>query len=471
MAQQPQPAAVQQRVEAMVNDYLRAHGGRAGVSIVQLPNQPLAALAADETFIPASNQKLLTCGAALARLGSTYQFTTRVYLLADASVLVAGDFDPTLGDADVESSLGLGRYDELDRWAAAVKTALGGAAIKRVLIEDNPDDSTYTPPDWSEPNARAAYVAPACRLNYNNNCLDVTFVLRSGQVTPRIFPYSRFYRVIDQTRPGRTATWSLTGNADDSILTLKGSVVASASTRGGVSVAVKSPPLLLGRALAQRLVLAGLTFDPQTPDPVAIVPAQAPGSADLTGAKLVAVTRRPLGLAMARAGKDSLNMAAECLLLRSGDGTWEGSARIAVETLVKTFGLDPAKLAIRDGSGLSRGNRVSPAGMTTMLTALAARPDAASVLGSMSVAGADGTLGKRMTALDQRVLGKTGYIHGVCCLSGYVLDRSGKPQIAFAMFANGFKGRAQNFKDVQDNICRLLVETLDASAPPQPPRQ
>ncbi|MEN6663484.1 MAG: D-alanyl-D-alanine carboxypeptidase/D-alanyl-D-alanine-endopeptidase [Phycisphaerae bacterium] len=449
-------------MSAMIGDYVRTYGGRAGVSIVRLPNQPLAAVAGDETFIPASNQKLLTCGAALARLGSGFQFTTRVYVLADASVLVAGDFDPTLGDAEVETALGLGRYDDLDRWAAAVKAALPGGTVKRVLLEDNPDCGAYTPADWREPNARAAYVAPASRLNYNNNCLDVVFILRSGQVSPRIFPYSRFYRVIDQTRSGATPTWSLTGNADDSVLTLKGSVVASPSSRGGVSVAVKSPPLLLGRALAQRLALTGLTFDPHNPNPIAIVPAQAPGAADMSGARLVAVTRRPLALAMARAGKDSLNMAAECLLLRSGDGTWEGSARIAADTLVKTFGLDAAKLTIHDGCGLSRGNRVSPAAMTTLLTALAARPDADVVLGSMSVAGSDGTLEKRMAALDRRVLGKTGYIHGVCCLSGYVLDRAGKPQIAFAMFANGFKGAARNYKNVQDSICRLLVETLDA---------
>jgi D-alanyl-D-alanine carboxypeptidase len=101
--------------------------------------------------------------------------------------------------------------------------------------------------------------------------------------------------------------------------------------------------------------------------------------------------------------------------------------------------------------------------MTGLLAGLAARADRDVAFSSLSVSGVDGTLDDRLTEAPYRgrVLGKTGYIAGVSCLSGYVLDRAGRPAVAFAVLVNRCRGSA-HAKRLQDSVCRALVDWLDA---------
>jgi len=235
---------------------------------------------------------------------------------------------------------------------------------------------------------------------------------------------------------------------------LRGTV--KASTRDPLSVAADHPPLLLGRVFAARLRRAGVALA----GGVRVIEDLPGGPAGRTA---LARTRTPLPTALARANKRSLNMAAECLFLRAGDGAWSGSARIMSQTLAEHFGLKAAGLVVRDGGGLSRKNRVTAGGLTKVLVALAKRKDAAVFLASLPVAGVDGTLRRRMTKgpCRGRIRAKTGYIAGVSCLSGYALDPAGKPAMAFAILVNNLRGGSHPAKKLQDDLCRLLVDSLN----------
>jgi len=79
---------------------------------------------------------------------------------------------------------------------------------------------------------------------------------------------------------------------------------------------------------------------------------------------------------------------------------------------------------------------------------------------SLSVAGKDGTVGKRMDDLTGHVFAKTGYIGGVRALSGYVLTRGGK-WLCFSIIYNDIPGSVAPFEGLQDNACRVLVEWPD----------
>jgi D-alanyl-D-alanine carboxypeptidase/D-alanyl-D-alanine-endopeptidase (penicillin-binding protein 4) len=83
------------------------------------------------------------------------------------------------------------------------------------------------------------------------------------------------------------------------------------------------------------------------------------------------------------------------------------------------------------------------------------------LLASLPIAGVDGTLSERMTDGPAKglVLGKTGWIAGVCSLSGYVLDDQGRAAMAFSILANGVRGgEASLAKAMQDGICGMLAE-------------
>ena len=458
--QDGQPA-LQEQAASLVAAYEKNAKAVVAVSVVDLKTgQQLAAIRQDKLCVPASNQKLLTSAFALARLGVDFQFTTSVYLVGK-DIVIVGDYDPALGDARVAAESGHSIYSELDRWAAAIKKELGADPVGDILVCVRRSRRHYRHADWPGAQRGKWYAAPVAALNFNNNCLDVTFQLDKGRATPVISPATRFINIVNKLKVGPRHRWSLRSNSDDSVLTISGTI--KVATTEALSVAVNDPPLLLGRALAERLRQCGLAL------PGKVRRADL-ASVDLKGAKLIAQTATPLGVVMGRANKQSLNMAAECMFLRAGDGSWDGSAKIMSRTLVENYGLQAKSFLVRDGGGLSARNRVSPEALTKLLSQMLKRPDAQALLASLPVSGVDGTMQKRLAEPEYRgrVLAKTGRLAGVYCLSGYVLGDDGKPALAFAILASGADARARS---LQDQLCRLLVERVSAGQKAAPARR
>jgi len=448
------PGPVGRAVVARVAAYEKASRATVGVSVVALDSgESAVAIRPARRFIPASNQKLLTAAFALVRLGGRFHFETALWYLPTGDLLVAGDYDPTLGDPRLARQRNRSIYAELDRWARALKAAkidrIGGQIL---LCRANDKDLRH--PDWPTRQRQKWYAAPVGRLNFHNNCFDVTLEAGEGGTKARVTPASRFIRVVSQLRTGPRQLWWLQMLRDGSDLTLKGTI--RGPTSRPTSIAIDHPALLFGRVLADRIARAGVQTDGRLR---LIAPTAAAG---LKG-RLVAKTRTPLAEALKRANKRSLNMAAEAVFLRAGDGTWTGSAKLMAASLVKTFGLSPGSVVVRDGGGLSRGNAVTPRAMTTLLRGVLARKDGSALLVSLPISGVDGSMADRLTEARYRgrVAAKTGYIKGVSCLSGYVLSAKGKPRLAFAILVNRVRWLG-GAKQLQDDICRLLVDGLGA---------
>jgi D-alanyl-D-alanine carboxypeptidase/D-alanyl-D-alanine-endopeptidase (penicillin-binding protein 4) len=447
-------SSLDERIAAAVAQYEKKSSASVGLSVLDLRSaRPIALYKPDELRAPASNQKLLTSCVALARLGEDFCFVTAVYRIGD-DVVVVGNGDPTLGDPYLASQRGGTVYDELDRWCISIRQSFDGGQrpVGNLLLCASGSPGEWRHVDWPADQAREWYVAPVAELNFGNNCIDVSLKVSGGVVTPVTSPASPFIAVLGKVSAGSAQRWSALPAADCSSVTFSG--VAKSSTTEAISKAVDSPPMLLGRTLAGRMQQAGVKLAGQ-------IRLGSPQEVDWVRAKPLAATSTPLAVAMARANKRSLNMAAECMFLAAGDRTWAGSARIASQTLTSSYGVNAASIQIRDGSGLSGRDRVSAAAMTQMLASAAARKDAAVLLASLPIAGVDGTLSERMTDGPAKglVLGKTGWIAGVCSLSGYVLDDQGRAAMAFSILANGVRGgEASLAKAMQDGICGMLAE-------------
>jgi D-alanyl-D-alanine carboxypeptidase/D-alanyl-D-alanine-endopeptidase (penicillin-binding protein 4) len=445
---------------ALVNEYEHAKRGTVGVSIVNISDGgEVFAYRAKGLFIPASNQKLLTSAFALQRLGGDFEFVTRIYLAGD-DLVVFGDFDPLLGDSLLAGREKVSIYRDLDRWAAAVKKKVGPAVKGDLVLASRSDPKQFCQADWTKRARSRWYGAPVADLNFHNNCFDVTFrkaspTAPSGSPTPVVAPASRFIKIIDRTKPGKKQVWRLTSDKHDSVVTVTGKVKSASSSP--ISAPMKNPPFVLGWVLADRLAREGVTLG-------GTVRRAPPDRADLATAVRLAETKTPLTKVIKRANKRSLNMAAECMLLRAGDGAWPGSAKIMTDTLVGRFGLNAEGLAVRDGSGLSKKNRVSPKNLTSLLVAMARRGDGEILLESLPRSGIDGTLRRRLRTKTTRgrIAAKTGYLASVCCISGYVLDEKGKPAFAFSILINKVRGVAAA-KKLQDRICSLLVKKVDGN--------
>ncbi|HZL63648.1 MAG TPA: D-alanyl-D-alanine carboxypeptidase/D-alanyl-D-alanine-endopeptidase [Thermoleophilia bacterium] len=168
---------------------------------------------------------------------------------------------------------------------------------------------------------------------------------------------------------------------------------------------------------------------------------------------------------LARMNKESDDFYAEELLKGLGASFW-GAGTTAAGATVAVQGLNALGVTdgfrIRDGSGLSYQDKLSAHAIVKLLGAMSRRADFATFLGSLSIAGKDGTLGDRMkgTRAAGNVHGKTGTLAAASCLSGYVTSANGH-LLAFSILMNGSGLSQTKAHDAQDEIS----EALAAAAP------
>jgi D-alanyl-D-alanine carboxypeptidase/D-alanyl-D-alanine-endopeptidase (penicillin-binding protein 4) len=158
-------------------------------------------------------------------------------------------------------------------------------------------------------------------------------------------------------------------------------------------------------------------------------------------------------------GRDSDNFLAEMLLKQLGEalgtgGTTGAGARVVVSTL-RGAGVPLSGVRIADGSGLSRLDRQTAAALVSILLAGAADPvirDA--FLGSLAVAGVDGTLEHRLESRParSRVIAKTGTTSRASALAGFVRDRW-----VFAVVQNGSPVSTFWSRRAQDRFASVLA--------------
>jgi D-alanyl-D-alanine carboxypeptidase/D-alanyl-D-alanine-endopeptidase (penicillin-binding protein 4) len=187
--------------------------------------------------------------------------------------------------------------------------------------------------------------------------------------------------------------------------------------------------------------------------------ARAPRAGKSPGtAEVVAQVQSPSIAALVRwTNHISDNYYAEMLLKGLGARFRAAGSTAAGASVVRKFqGELGVNSTVLDGSGLSRGNAISPHAVGQLLIAAEKRPWFDSFYRSLPMAGQKGTLRKRMrhTAAAGRCRAKTGTLRGVSGLAGYCRSRGGR-RFVFALLMNGvnvYRARA-----VQDRIAATLA--------------
>jgi D-alanyl-D-alanine carboxypeptidase/D-alanyl-D-alanine-endopeptidase (penicillin-binding protein 4) len=124
----------------------------------------------------------------------------------------------------------------------------------------------------------------------------------------------------------------------------------------------------------------------------------------------------------------------------AGTGRAPGSTAAglaAVTDAVRGLGVPLAGEAA-DGSGLSRNDRRSAREWRSLLQAALPRPWAERLVGSLPLAGRNGTLARRFagTAAEANLRAKTGWIDEARSLSGYLTTAGGR-HVVFSVIVNG----------------------------------
>ncbi len=452
------------RLEAL----LLGHGQpkvRVGARVVDLSSgRVLYDHNGDLPLIPASNMKLVIIAAAVDRLGADYRIQTTLAARRKDLVVIGGG-DPTIGDAELSAKRKEPITALFHQWAAKLKAEGVREIAGNIVIDDSIFDQRFVHPNWPADQYQRHYEASVGGLNFGGNCVSV-----------RVAPTKPGQRAKAFLVPGNTAVElankTVTGSHDGAIVNRARDsdtiVVSGTVAKEGVvgPITIRDPGFYFGSVFRTVLASKGIRVrgllvrqKVRTPD------GQPPREY-----RIIAVHETSLAAALARAGKDSHGMTAEAILKLLGaaageTGSWK-SGKTAVEAFLRKAGVSPEEVSVDDGSGLSRGNRVSAAAMTRILQYMSAdQGKFKAVRNSLAQAGIDGTLKKRMggPATKGRVYAKTGYINGVRTLAGYVQTSSGQ-WLAFAIYYNN-AAKTRPLTQIQDQACELLVNWPNISPP------
>jgi D-alanyl-D-alanine carboxypeptidase/D-alanyl-D-alanine-endopeptidase (penicillin-binding protein 4) len=439
--------------------------GIAGVCIIDTAtNKELVSINASKQMIPASNQKLITSGTALHVLGPTFKFKTRLISNND-NLTILGDGDPTIGDPEL---LGLNDWSqenivldaELKPWVDAVKVA-GIKNIKTIFVDDRIFDKNFVHPSWPADQINNWYCAQVSGLNYHLNVVHFypapmrgkTATL--GDIAPRMQWESIVNKTTSKAGKNYKSSFWVARLPNSNTMTARGNV--NAVHKVPVKVAFHDPAIVFGNTFAALLKENGIF--------VGKVEHVAPSSPQARG-KVIYTHTTPLQVALRRSNADSHNLYAESLLKRISaqatgrSGTFDEGSSIATSAINQRLNTDTTSTVVADGSGMSRNNKISPRTLANWLSSFKVKEDVGrAFIDSLATPG-NGTLDNRFKGIDlgkSNVHAKSGYLQGVCALSGYITFQERSP-IVFSIIVNGVKGTVKDAKKVQEQIISVVIK-------------
>lgn len=427
--------------------------------------QTLYARNASRRFVPASNLKLVVSAAAAHHLDPDYRFRTSVYA---AGPVRDGTVEGDLvlygrGDPMISARYFPGRTAVLEMLA----DSLLARGIRRIgggiVADESWMDREYVRPDWEAEDLLWWYAAPVGALGLNDNSIDFRIEPGASVGSPaRITgsPASGAWTLENASRTvsrGRPHTLDLARGSAPGAVRAYGQIPlgTGADTE---SFAVDNPARFTGTVFREVLERKGIEV---ARDAVRIV--SDPAASTVSGATPVVEWRSPpLPQAIGPVLMNSQNWFAELLVKTlgkevRGEGSWSAGLAIEREFLTRVVGIDSADFVLRDGSGLSARNLVTPRALVQLLDYVRRTPRQAMVRAALPLSGAqEGSLRSRLTDLRGRVAAKTGYIGGVDSLSGFVTMPDGR-EIIFCIIANETNQPSSRMKAGIDDVVRAIA--------------
>jgi D-alanyl-D-alanine carboxypeptidase/D-alanyl-D-alanine-endopeptidase (penicillin-binding protein 4) len=399
-----------QRLQAALNGELA--GEPTSCYVVTEGAEAIATHNPDTPLVPASTQKLLTTTAAVAILGPSFRFDTKV--VATAALVggtidhlwLVGSGDPVLATDAYAAYLQTQptTHGDVTTSLSALANSIVAAGVKSIPGGIIGDDSRYDQqryvPSWPASYRTDPEIGPLGALTVDNG-----YTLVNNAVKP-----------------------------------------------------VPDPALYAAQALTVLLVAHGVQVGPASAH-------QAAPAGAATIASVQSPTLHDIAVSVLRSS-DNLGaelFAKEIGVRTAGQGTTVAGVHGVLTTLAK-LGVPTAGVSLVDGSGLDHTNHVTCRALASVLN-LAATPRFQTILDGLPVAGQQGTLALQLrnTTLAGKLKAKTGSLAGVSGLAG-LLD-AGRP-LRFALIANGPNIPTETAADnIRELFAGVLASFPDAPAP------
>ncbi|MFS2030289.1 D-alanyl-D-alanine carboxypeptidase/D-alanyl-D-alanine-endopeptidase [Curtobacterium sp. CT11-45] len=331
----------------------------------------------DEAAQTGSVMKTLTTATALAVLGGDHRIPTTVTKESGGAIALVGHGDATLSAGGATMYPGAPTLAQL---AQQVKAKLGNTPVTTIVTDDTYwNDADAWDPTWPVSERTIGY-----QPNVTALMVDADRANPGAQTSPR------------STDP--------VGRAGD--------LFRTALANAGVA----------GAGNAQIVKRATTSTD-----------------------TIATVSSQPVSTLIGQMIPNSDNTLAEMLArISSKESGSDGSAAsltAVYQAALKSYGVDPAGIVIKDGSGESAANAVSPNFVAHLMVQVAAGAKGLGTLANaLPVSGQSGTLAGRFTGANAvargKVHAKTGWIDSANTLGGYI-DAADGTRLTFAFYAIG----------------------------------
>lgn len=400
----------------------------------------LYAMNPGKLMMPASVLKVITVAAAADRLGWNYSYETR--LVADGAVngdtldgnlVIVGSGDPSLDRRT------------LDAWTAQLKAAGLARITGTVLVDNRAFAGEGLGAGWSWDDVPYYYAAPVAAAQFRENAVDLTLRPGGSPGAPPVYEFNppgiAGLLVDNRMVTGAAAAMPefVARRAPGSAVVVLEGVVPVGSRAVSHPLSVPDPGRYLAAGLTEALLAGGIA--PGGPPPA---DATVDAAKNFAGAQaLVTYRSAPLAVLARHLLEVSQNQYSESLLktigAQIGDATFAGGVK-AEQMVLASWGIAADGAVLRDGSGLSRYNYVTPETLIGVMTHMYREPaHRETFFPLLNVAGRSGTIAGRMkdTPAAGNARAKDGLMAGVRSLCGLVTTADGET-LAFAILANNF---------------------------------
>ena len=411
---------------------------------------------------PASNMKLISGAAALAILGEQYTFSTQLYIdgvvegyMLNGNIYIKGNGDPTLN----------GRVFE------CLAQQLKGRGITEITGNIIGDDTLFPgetlPPgvdDEGETHYYGARISPITMSpneDYDASTIYITANPTSIGEAPtyEVVPYISGHTIknIAQTvASGEENTLEIRRTNGTNEIIISGNLPVDESAK--VWVSLQNPTINTLQFMKFIFEQNNIVFSFNSKVEQGIVPYNAEHIYTHISPTVAEIFDPFMKL--------SNNSIADILVKtigheRYGVGNYESGLK-EVRAYLRQKNIDIQNWQFVDGSGLSHGIRIDSEGISKLLFEVQREPYFDVFFKSLPVAGhpdraAGGTLRERYTEpqFENLIFAKTGYIHEVNALSGYVTGRSGH-QYIFSLLQEGYEEGIE----ILDKGLKQIVENI-----------
>src|SRR6266446_4719944 len=472
LSQQTADVALAREIDRAIDtsDLTRA---RWGVFVTSMKDgRVLVSRNGDKLFTPASNMKVYTTAAALDLLGTDYRWRTSVY--ADAQPDSGGVINGNL------TLFGRGAPDLQTKGIASLADQIYQTGVRQVRGNVVGDESYFRGElyglGWQWNDLQWYFGAEPSALTVDENSFELTISPANKFGSTANLAINRntgFVHLTNNTITAQrdaTTTIGINRGLTDNELRVWGEFPVSGRAYSAF-LSIHNPALWAATLFKQALIARGIKVDGEarsrdfrSEETEKFDPQKAIELAHQDGETLGQIVRQT--------NKESNNLFAELILRTIGKergasapdpdprknrerGDDEAGTAV-VRSWLESKGITTRALAIRDGSGLSRLDLVTPETTARLLAAIANTTSATAFHDSLPIAGRDGTLSSRLNKVTGRIFAKTGTLTYTHSLSGYADTRNGEV-LVFSIFCNDVTDASDAVR-VIDDIAGLLAE-------------